>query len=69
MDRGVGLFGRFGASEGDPIPTQYFYSVGFGGKGLIPSRELDQCGIGYYYSSINNPTFQRPFVYQILSAR
>jgi porin len=61
VDRGVGLFGRFGASEGDPIPVQYFYSAGVGGKGLIPSRELDECGIGYYYSSINNPTFQGPF--------
>jgi porin len=57
---GVGLFGRFGASEGDPIPVQYFYSVGLGGKGLLPSRGLDQCGIGYYYSSINNPTLQLP---------
>ena len=59
--QGVGLFGRFGASEGDPIPVQYFYSVGVGGKGLIPSRDLDQFGIGYYYSSIDNPTLQRPF--------
>ncbi len=62
---GVGLFGRFGASEGDPIPVQYFYSVGFGGKRLLPSRPLDQCGIGYYYSSINNA----PVVYSVLSTR
>ncbi|HVO23361.1 MAG TPA: carbohydrate porin [Candidatus Margulisiibacteriota bacterium] len=53
---GIGLFGRFGASEGDPIPTQYFYSAGVGAKGLIPSRDHDQFGLGYYYSSINNPT-------------
>jgi porin len=59
--RGVGLFGRFGASKGNPIPVQYFYSAGIGGKGLIPSRELDQFGIGYYYSSVNNPTLQLPF--------
>ena len=58
---GVGLFGRFGASAGNPNPVQYFYSVGFSGKGLIPSRGLDECGIGYYYSSINNPTLQLPF--------
>jgi porin len=58
--RGVGLFGRFGASEGNPNPVQYFYSAGIGGKGLIPGRELDQFGIGYYYSSVNNPTFQHP---------
>jgi porin len=59
-DRGVGLFGRFGASEGDPVPAQYFYSLGVGGKGLIPCRDLDRFGIGYYYVSVNNPTFQRP---------
>ena len=57
-DRGIGLFGRFGASKGDPVPVQYFYSAGVGAKGLMASRALDQFGIGYYYSSINNPTLQ-----------
>ena len=58
---GIGLFGRFGAGKGNPIPVQYFYSAGVGAKGLIPSRDLDQFGLGYYYSSINNPTLQVPF--------
>jgi len=57
---GVGVFGRFGASAGEPNPVQYFYSLGIGGKGLIPSRDLDQLGIGYYYSSVRNPTLQLP---------
>lgn len=61
VDQGVGVFARFGASEGDPVPVQYFYSIGFGGKGVIPDRSLDQCGIGYYYSSISNPTLVTPF--------
>jgi porin len=61
---GIGLFGRFGAGEGNPLPVQYFYSAGVGAKGLIPSRDLDQFGLGYYYSSINNPTLQRPFFTQ-----
>jgi len=64
VDRGVGLFGRFGAAEGDPVPTKYFYSAGVGAKGLIPGRSLDQFGIGYYYNNNNNPTFQRPLVTQ-----
>ena len=59
--RGIGLFGRFGASEGNPNPVQYFYSAGVGGKGLIAGRGDDQLGLGYYYSSINNPTLQHPF--------
>jgi len=60
-DRGIGLFGRFGAAKGDPIPAQYFYSVGVGAKGLIECRPFDQFGIGYYYASINNPVLQVPF--------
>jgi porin len=59
---GVGLFGRFGASEGDPIPVKYFFSAGVGGKGLISGRPLDQFGIGYYYSDVANPTFQHVLV-------
>jgi porin len=59
--RGVGVFGRFGASRGDPVPVQYFFSIGFGGKDPIEGRPFDQCGIGYFYSSINNPTLQLPF--------
>jgi len=57
---GVGIFGRFGAAAGEPNPVQYFYSLGIGGKGLIPTRDLDQFGIGYFYSSIRNPTLQLP---------
>jgi len=58
---GVGLFGRFAATEGNPIPIQYFYSLGIGGKGLMESRPNDQFGLGYYYSSINNPEVQTRF--------
>lgn len=59
-DRGIGIFGRFGASEGNPIPVQYFYSLGVGGKGIFESRAHDRFGIGVYYSSIRNPTLQLP---------
>jgi porin len=60
--RGVGLFGRFGASEGKPNPARYFFSIGAGGKGMIPGREHDRFGVGYYYIDIENPTFERPLV-------
>jgi porin len=60
-DQGVGLFGRFGASAGDPVPVQYFYSIGIGARGPIEGRPFDQCGIGYYYSTIESPTLQTPF--------
>ena len=58
--RGVGLFGRFGASEGDPNFMQYFYSAGIGGKGFFSSRPDDQFGIGYYYLDVQSPTLQGP---------
>lgn len=54
--RGVGLFGRFGAADGDPNFLQYFFSAGIGGKGLIPDRVNDQFGLGYYYLDVANPT-------------
>jgi porin len=58
--RGAGVFARFGASDGNPNPMEFFYSAGLGGKGIIPSRERDQCGIGYYYIDVVSPTFQGP---------
>lgn len=47
--QGLGIFGRFGAADGGTNPIQYFYSLGFGGKGMIPGRANDRYGIGYYY--------------------
>ena len=54
VDRGFGLFGRFGASDGVANPLHYFYSIGVGGKGLIPIRPRDEFGIGYYYGDVTN---------------
>ncbi len=55
--QGVGIFGRFGATEGNPNLIHYFYSFGVGGKGIIPSRPLDRFGIGYYFIDVSNPKF------------
>lgn len=59
--RGVGLFGRFGASAGNPNPMQYFFSLGVAGKGLMDCRPLDRFGVGFYFTDVNSPTFQRLF--------
>ena len=58
--QGVGIYGRFGASDGNPNPIHYFYSIGIGGKGILPDRPLDQFGVGYYYMDISNPKFTGP---------
>lgn len=47
--QGLGIFGRFGAADGDTNPIERFYSFGFGGKGMIPGRPNDRYGVGYYY--------------------
>jgi porin len=58
--RGFGIFGRFGASDGNPNPVHYFYSLGVGGKGVL-GRSLDSFGIGYYYITVGHPTFTGSF--------
>ncbi len=53
-DQGIGLFGRFGFDDGSVNPVQYFYSLGVGGKGMIPGRDNDTFGVGYYYIAVSN---------------
>jgi porin len=52
--QGIGLFGRFGWARDDVNPINYFYSLGVGGKGVIPTRDNDTCGIGWYYLDLSN---------------
>jgi porin len=59
--RGLGVFGRFGVSDGNPNPTKYFYSAGIGASGVVPGRPLDGFGIGYYYVAVGHPAFTGPF--------
>ena len=58
---GIGMFGRFGASDGNPNFMHFFYSLGIGGKGVIPNRERDRYGFGFYYIDVNNPELQGLF--------
>jgi porin len=51
--QGVGLFGRFGWAT-DAIPIKHFYSIGVGGKGVIPERDADTFGVGYYYADLSD---------------
>jgi porin len=55
--QGIGIFGRFGVSDGNPNPMHFFFSIGAGGKGIIPGRSIDRYGIGYYYTVVSNPRF------------
>ena len=60
VDRGVGVFGRLGVSDGNPNFMKFFGSLGVGGKGMFENRPLDQFGFGYYYINIDNPSIQGP---------
>lgn len=52
--QGLGLFGRFGWARGDVNAAEYFYSIGMGAKGLIPERDRDTLGIGYFHVNLSN---------------
>ena len=56
--QGIGVFGRLGASDGNPNPIHYFYSLGVGGKGILPGRPNDRFGIGYYHITVSNINLQ-----------
>jgi porin len=57
-DRGFGLFGRYGVSSGRVNPIEAFYSLGLGGKGMIPTRPEDTFGVGYYYLGTANDLYR-----------
>jgi len=46
---GIGIFGQFGISDGNPNPLHWSAFGGISGKGLIPGRSRDNWGAGYYY--------------------
>ena len=46
-NRGVGVFFRFGASDGNPNPVKYAYNVGVSVNGMVPGRPKDTLGIGW----------------------
>ena len=52
--QGFGIFGRFGWSNGNSNPIEQFYSLGLGGKGLVPERPKDTYGVGYYLVNLSN---------------
>ncbi len=53
-NQGWGVFGRFGWSPGEINPVESFYSLGVGGKGVIPTRDHDRFGLGYYMLNLSD---------------
>lgn len=50
--RGFGVFARFGFADKETNPVEWAVSGGIGGRGIIPGRDNDSFGLGYYYNSI-----------------
>jgi porin len=53
-NQGWGVFGRFGWSPGEINPVASFYSLGVGGRGVIPTRDNDRFGVAYYMLNLTN---------------
>ena len=53
-DRGIGVFFRFGASDGVANPIKYAYNVGIGAKGLWSWRPCDNFGIGWAHTVLSD---------------
>src|SRR5262245_24204773 len=56
--RGIGMFFRFGASDGNPNPVKYAYNVGVSGNGVIPGRLRDSFGVGWVHTDFSDKLFQ-----------
>ena len=50
--KGWGVFLMWGVNDEDTNPFQWSLSAGVGGKGLIPGRDNDVFGIGYFYNEL-----------------
>ena len=51
---GLGVFGRFGIGPESENLVSLFASFGISGIGLIPGREYDRFGLGWYYVGISD---------------
>jgi porin len=52
--QGIGLFSRVGLADKNTNPTDWAISGGIGGRGMIPSRDNDLFGVGYFYNHIES---------------
>ena len=50
----IGIFGWIGFGDRNTNILEQFYSVGIAGQGMLPGRDLDRYGIGFYYTNFSN---------------
>lgn len=49
-----GVFGQFGLSDGNPNPIRYVANGGIAGRSMLPGRDLDTFGVGYFYLGLSS---------------
>ncbi len=52
--RSWGVFGQFGVSDGNPNPISYVVNGGLAGRSMVPHRELDAFGVGYFHLGLSS---------------
>ena len=52
--QGIGIFGRIGFADRNTNILEQFYSFGIGGRGMLPGRDHDRFGIGFYYTNLSD---------------
>jgi len=50
----IGIFGMSGLSDGNPNSVRWNVTIGLGAGGLIPGRERDTCGLGYFHIGVSD---------------
>ena len=52
--QGIGIFGRIGFANRNTNIFEQFYSFGIAGQGMLPGRDRDRFGIGFYYTDLSS---------------
>jgi porin len=52
--KGWGVFGRYGITDGNPNPIDWFVSFGLGGNSPINGRSNDTWGLGWHMNAISD---------------
>lgn len=60
--QGLGLFGRLGFAPERTSVINWFWSLGVGGKGMVPRRDDDTFGLGYYFTEISDDFTKGPVI-------
>lgn len=54
-ETGWGLFGLASLSDGNPNPVRWSVLAGLAGNNLMPGREADRWGVGFYHYGLTDP--------------